>query len=321
MTKKASKNKPFKVFLIIFCLMIASVLLVVGIGGGIKINGKSITKDYIAVLPISGTIASTSDSQETGYDHNHTLVTLEKLMEDESNKGLVLFIDSPGGGVYATDEAYMMIKEYQDKTGRPVYAAMGEMATSGGYYLAAPSKKIFANRNTLTGSIGVRLSTMYDVSEFLDKHGIKVTTITAGKNKAMGDVAVSLTDEQKEIYQSIVDESYDQFVDVVADGREMSLSKVKKLADGRVYTAKQAKENGLIDEIGTVDDAISSMMVYEKLRHCTIKTYNPPEVSLIDQLLASVDKLSLTSESQSIESIMDLNGESGVSIDYICDGI
>lgn len=321
MAKKASKNKPFKVFLTIFFVMIVSILLVVCVGGGVKINGKSISKEYIAVLPVTGTIASTNSSMETGYDHSHTLDTLEKLAEDESNKGLVLFINSPGGGVYATDEAYLMIKEYQKKTGRPVYAAMGEMAASGGYYIAAPCKKIFANRNTLTGSIGVRLSTMYDVSEFLEKHGIKVTTITAGKNKAMGDSAVELTDQQKDIYQSIVDESYDQFVDVVVEGREMSREKAKKLADGRVYTAKQAKKNGLVDEIGTLDEAISSMMVYENLRHCVVKTYNPPEVSVLEQLLASVENIGLTSESQNIETVLGLNGEAGVSIDYICDSI
>lgn len=321
MSKKASKTKPFKVFLVIFSVMIISVLLVLGLTGGIKINGKSLSKEYIAVLPITGTIANTNSSLETGYDHSHTLATLERLIADESNKGLVLFINSPGGGVYATDEAYLMIKEYQDKTGRPVYAAMGELAASGGYYVAAPCKKIYANRNTLTGSIGVRLSTMYDVSEFLDKHGIKVTTITAGKNKAMGDSTVELTKEQKEIYQSIVDESYDQFVNVVAEGREMSLEKAEKIADGRIYTAKQAKKNGLVDEIGTLDEAISSMMVCEKLRHCVVKTYNPPEASLIDQLLASVENLNLTGESQSVENILDLKEKSGVSIDYICDSI
>jgi protease-4 len=131
---------------------------------------------------------------------------------------------------------------------------MGSMAASGGYYIAAPADKIYANRNTWTGSIGVIVGTLFDVSEFLEKYGIKATDITSGPNKAMGSNYEPLTEEQRAIYQSLVDEAYDQFVRIVAEGRGMDIATAKKIADGRIYSAKQAKANGLIDEIMTRED-------------------------------------------------------------------
>ena len=131
---------------------------------------------------------------------------------------------------------------------------MQSMAASGGYYISAPCDKIYANRNTFTGSIGVTMGSYYDVSELLEKYGVKVTTITAGDNKAMGSYTEPMSDEQKAILQSLVDEAYDQFTGIVAEGRKMDIKTVKKLADGRIYSAKQAKENGLIDEIGTFQE-------------------------------------------------------------------
>ena len=112
------------------------------------------------------------------------------------------------------------------------------------------------------------MGTFYDISGLLDKYGIKTETITSGDNKAMGSSVEPMTKEQKEIFQSLVDEAYDQFVGIVADGRNMSVKDVKKLADGRIYTAQQAKNNGLIDEIGTLEDAVADMMVTHDLHDC-----------------------------------------------------
>ena len=129
------------------------------------------------------------------------------------------------------------------------------MAASGGYYISAPADRIVENRNCWTGSIGVTLGTMYDVSELLDKLGVSTVTITSGDNKAMGSSTEPMTKEQREIFQSLVDEAYDQFVGIVAEGRNMPDKKVRKLADGRIYIAKQALENGLIDDIKQYEDA------------------------------------------------------------------
>jgi protease-4 len=188
------------------------------------------------------------------YHHDWTLNTIDKLIGDSYNKGLLLYINSPGGGVYESDELYYKIQDYKQKTDRPVYVYMGSMAASGGYYISAPADKIYANRNAWTGSIGVIVGTLFDVSEFLEKHGIKATEITSGKNKAMGGYFEPMTPEQRAIYQSMVDEAYEQFVDIVAEGRAMSVEDVKKIADGRVLTAAQAKEAGLVDEIMRQED-------------------------------------------------------------------
>ena len=114
----------------------------------------------------------------------------------------------------------MKLKEYKEKTKRPVYAYMGSMAASGGYYISAPADMIFANRNCWTGSIGVTIGTLYDLSGFLERHGIKAVTIASGRNKSMGSIVDPLTDEQRRIFQSLVDEAYDQFVNIVAEERQ-----------------------------------------------------------------------------------------------------
>ena len=230
---------------------------------------------YIGVLEVHGSMYS--DGSDGAYDQKWLLEQIDDMMHDSDNKGLILSIDTPGGSVYTVDELYLKIKEYQEKTKRPVYAYMESMATSGGYYIAAPADMIYANRNCWTGSIGVTVGTVYDISGFLEKLGVTTVTITAGDNKAMGSAVEPLTNEQKAIYQGLVDEAYDQFVSVVAEGRGMSLKRVKSLADGRIYTAKQAKANGLIDEISTRDEAIAAMIQENGLKdcECIILSYTP----------------------------------------------
>ena len=153
--------------------------------------------------------------------------------------GILLRVDSPGGTVYESEELYRKLVAYKEETGRPVWTYMEHYAASGGYYISAPSDKIYANPNTTTGSIGVIMSG-YDMSGLYEKLGIRSVSITSGKNKDMS----KLTEEQIAIYQSSVDESFDRFVEIVADGRKMTEETVREIADGRTYTAKQAKANG-----------------------------------------------------------------------------
>jgi len=147
---------------------------------------------------------------------------------------------------------------------------MGAMAASGGYYISAPADKILADRNCWTGSIGVTMGTQYDISGLLSKYGIKAENLTAGKNKAMGSYVEPLTTEQRQIIQSLLDESYNQFVGVVAEGRKMSVKDVKTLADGRIYTAKQALQNGLIDGIATEDETTQLLKKDYNLNDCDL---------------------------------------------------
>jgi protease-4 len=158
-------------------------------------------------------------------------------------------VDSPGGAVYESEELYEKLQEYKKETGRKIWGYMAHYAASGGYYVSMPADQICANPNTTTGSIGVIISG-YDLTGLYEKLGIEYYSITSGENKDWS----SLSDEQKEIYQSIVDESYDRFVEIVADGRNMDEKEVRKIADGRIYSAKQALNLNLIDEIGLYED-------------------------------------------------------------------
>lgn len=211
--------------------------------------------DYIAVLYIEGVI---QDENHT-YSQSWLLDTIENLTYSSNNKALLLYINSPGGGVYQSDEAYLALEEYKAYTGNPVWAYMGDIAASGGYYIAAAADTIYANRNTWTGSIGVMAGQSIDLTEFMATHGIKMTTITSGKNKNMMNIDSPFTTEQKDIMQSIADEAYDQFTGIIAQSREMDIEYVKELADGRIYTASQAVQNGLIDKVDTFENTLFDM--------------------------------------------------------------
>lgn len=215
-------------------------------------------KDFIAVVPIEGTIQASPESTSmfettVGYDHDMLMEYVDKLMKNDSNKGMILRMDTPGGTVYEADELYLKIKEYKEKTGRPIWVYMESYCCSGGVYIASVADEQYANRITTTGSIGVIMST-YDMSGLYEKLGIKEVNIVSAKNKDMGSTGKPMTKEQLAIYQSVVDEYYQRFVEIVAEGRNMTVDQVKKLADGRIYTATQAVENGLIDGIKTSEE-------------------------------------------------------------------
>lgn len=215
--------------------------------------------NFIGVLNITGTIQASSKSiSASGYDHDKYMDFVNRMEKASNNKGILLYVNSPGGTVYESDEMYTKLMEYKKKTGRPVYAYFANEACSGAYYISMAADKIYANRNTWTGSIGVIIS-MYNYQKLFEKFGIKEDDIVSGPNKNMGSGGVKMSKEQRKIFQGLVDEAYDQFTGIVAEGRDMDISRVKKLADGRIYTAKQAKENGLIDETGSYDDAQKAM--------------------------------------------------------------
>ena len=219
---------------------------IINLGGSYQFNPPS--EDYIAIVRVEGTIQEQSGSStleaSSGYQHDSTMNYIDELMDDSNNKGILLYVDSPGGTVYESEELYQKLKEYKETTKRPIWDYMAHYAASGGYMVSMASDKIYANSNTTTGSIGVIMSG-YDMSGLYKKLGIRYVSITSGKNKDSS----KFTDEQIAIYQDQINEAYEKFVNIVADGRDMSVEDVKKLADGRTYTAKQAKNNGLIDEM------------------------------------------------------------------------
>ena len=226
--------------------------------GKTKDSSKKTNSPYVSVIYINGVI---SEENRT-YNQKWLLKQIKKAKNDPKNRGILLNINSPGGTVYESDEAYLALQAYKRETNRPIFAYFSSLAASGGYYIGCAANYIYANRNTLTGSIGVIAGESVDATGLLEKIGIKMTTITAGRNKNMGNYNSVLTDEQRAIMQSIADEAYEQFTEIVAKSRDMDINKVKTLADGRIYTAKQAKENGLIDFVFQFEEAKEDIRDY-----------------------------------------------------------
>ncbi len=267
--------------------------------------------DYIAIVNVVGTIQEQTATGifevAEGYQHTTTMEYLDQLMYDSYNKGILLYIDSPGGAVYESEELYDKLKEYKENTGNPIWTYMAHYAASGGYMVSMPSDRIFANANTTTGSIGVIMSG-YDMTGLYEKLGIRYVSITSGPMKDSSQ----LTDEQIAVYQGQVDEYYEKFVKMVAEGRGMSEEDVKKLADGRTYTALQALDNGLIDEIETYENMqgimSSELEVYD--------FYEPAlEENVLASLFAEVKGMIPKSEAQILQETA-ASMESGVPMYY-----
>lgn len=197
----------------------------------------------VGVLQIEGSINQS----------RRVIQNIKRVREAKKIKAVVVRIDSPGGGVAATQEIYEEIRKL--KKNKPVIASLGGMATSGGYYIASACDQIVANPGTLTGSIGVIMQ-LGNVEGLMRKLGLKGYNIKSGPHKDMGSPLRSLSREGRAIFQSLVDNVHGQFVSAVAEGRGMPESKIRGLADGRVYSGEQAKGLGLVDHLGNLEDAI-----------------------------------------------------------------
>lgn len=200
--------------------------------------------DKIAIVEINDVIVSSEKTVEQ----------IKKFREDKSIKAIVLRINTPGGGVAASQEIYEEVKRTRDG-GKIVVVSMGSIAASGGYYIAVGSSLIVSNPGTLTGSIGV-LAQFISIKDLAEKLGINQTTIKSGNLKDAGNPFREMNDTDKAYFQDVVDNSFGQFLDVVAKERKMDKETLLKYANGRVFTGLQAKEYGLVDSLGTFEDAI-----------------------------------------------------------------
>jgi len=198
-----------------------------------------------------------------------------RSIDSRPDVGAVVFVvDTPGGSVVATREIYQAIDEME----KPKVVYMREMATSGGYYISTPADSIYADPNTITGSIGV-VAVFADMSGLFEKIGVNVTAITSGSSKDIGSPARKMTEEEKEIMQGIVDEIFLEFKDVVIEHRKgkLNMAEFNKILDGRILTGRQAKSIGLVDELGTKQDAIDRAaelagLPEEEVRICSVST-------------------------------------------------
>lgn len=230
----------------------------------------------IAVLSIDGVIQDTGDAESFFesplYNHKAFMEQLEYVKEAEDVKAIILRVNSPGGGVVESAEVHDKIKEIQNDTKKPVYVSMGSMAASGGYYVSAPADKIFASPETMTGSLGVILQGV-NYAGLAEKYGVEFTTIKSGPYKDIMSPTREMTEEERKILQSMINNSYEGFVKVISEGRGMSVEEVKKIADGRIYDGRQAKELNLIDGFGYLDDVIESVKKDEKLGDAQVVKY------------------------------------------------
>lgn len=269
-------------------------------------------EDFIGQIDVVGEIMASEDalwsSTVTSYDHDLYMNFIDELMYMDNNKGIMLYIDSPGGTVYESDELYLKLMEYKEVTGRPVWAYFASEACSGGYYIAMAADKIYANRNCWTGSIGVVVS-LINCKDLYEKIGIEEIDIVSGDNKAMGALGAELTQEQYDIMQGLVDEAFSQFVEIVCTGRVMDEARVRELADGRIYSAKQAKENGLLDEIGSYEDAMMAFAEEKELAEDI--TYYAPVSDTYDWMTAlygMVQSLKPQTDTELATDIVENNG-------------
>ena len=203
------------------------------------------TQDKVAIVRVEGPI----------LDSQTTIEELKTFAEDPTVRAIVIRIDSPGGGVAPSQEIYNAVKRVRKESNKTVIASMGTVAASGGYYIAVATDRILANPGTLTGSIGVIMQ-MTNFQDLLEKVGVKNVVIKSGKFKDIGSPFRPMKEEDREILQSVMDDVHRQFIEAVADGRSLDSAEVELLADGRVFTGKQAKSILLVDDIGDLQDAI-----------------------------------------------------------------
>jgi protease-4 len=223
------------VTLVVIALVFISIILTM-------LQRNNPLKSKVALVRIEGPIMDSKDAVDE----------LKDYMDDSSIKAIILRLDSPGGAVAPSQEIYSEVKKAAAK--KKVVVSMGSIAASGGYYIASAASRIIANPGTLTGSIGVIME-IPNLEGLMSKIGIKTEVIKSGKNKDIGSMFRSMKPEERQLLQAVMDDVHEQFIRAVAAGRHMKIEDVRKIADGRVFTGEQAVKVGLVDQLGTLEDA------------------------------------------------------------------
>ncbi len=269
--KLKSDKKGIKIFLIIAFSAVIVFIAFYFLGTIIISSGM---RGKIGVIEIEGPIADTKEAMED----------VVKFKEDDSIKGVILRINSPGGAVGPTQEIYSEIKKLKQL--KKVYVSMGSVCASGGYYLAVTGDKVFASPSTITGSIGVIMEQAV-VEDLMKKIGVEANAIKSGALKDTGTPFRKMREDEKIYLQGIIDSIHEQFVNDVAEGRKMPVDRAKQLADGRIYTGLQAKEMGLIDSIGTFYDVVDDLQKEIGIKGKPSLVYGKRPFSFLRWLLSS----------------------------------
>lgn len=229
-----------------FLVLLGLLILIIIISLSLVILQKNVPMgDKVALIRVEGPIVDSKD----------TVDQIKDFVKDPSTKAIVLRVDSPGGAVAPSQEIYEEVRKAITK--KKIVVSMGSVAASGGYYIAAPASRIFANPGTLTGSIGVIME-IPNFQGLMNKLGIKTEVVKAGRHKDIASIFRGIKKEDREILQGVLDNVHDQFITAVADGRKMLREDVNKIADGRVFTGEQALKAGLVDELGDLEDAVKA---------------------------------------------------------------
>lgn len=228
---------------ILFLLSAGFSLVVYGISAILSDKHSFALHDKVGIVSIEGFIG----------DSNDVVEQLSQFGKDDTIKAVVVRINSPGGGVAPSQEVYEAVVQLKKK--KKVVASMGSVAASGGYMIACATDKIVANPGTITGSISA-IMTFANAEELLKKIGLKTSVVKSGKFKDIGSPAREMTAEERSLIQELVDDIYDQFLDTVSQNRRISKEDLKNIADGRVFSGRQAKKIGLIDDIGDMTYAV-----------------------------------------------------------------
>ncbi|RLF91235.1 signal peptide peptidase SppA [Thermococci archaeon] len=242
---KERSGKAILIIILVLLLVIPGLFLVVE-------EREEATSDKVAILYIEGTlVASDTISQASSV---RIAKQLDDIGEKKNVKAVVIRINSPGGSPVASQEIYQAIERLKKK-GKKVVVSMGDIATSGAYYLSSAADKIVAEPSTITGGIGV-ISIKTDLSGLLEKIGVRFEVVKAGEYKDMWFYNRPMTEEERKYLQEMVNEMYEQFIEDVSKGRNMTKEELYEIADGRVFTGSRAKELGLVDELGGLHEAV-----------------------------------------------------------------
>lgn len=229
---------------------------------------------------------------------------LDAVLADDTVKAVMLSVNTPGGGVIESADIHEKLVQIKEEKQIPIYVSMGSMAASGGYYISAPADKIFAQRETITGSIGVIMQSV-NYEKLAEKVGIEFETIKSGEHKDMFGGSRPSTPEELAMLQEMIDESYEEFVNIIEQGRNMSEADVKKVADGRILGGTQAMKAGLVDEIGNEKATLNALRADYELQDAELFEYAVDSgswASLIGMKIGSV--FSPSAESQVLSKII-----------------
>ncbi|HYA31277.1 MAG TPA: signal peptide peptidase SppA [Thermodesulfovibrionales bacterium] len=259
--------KKLVLFTVALLIVLALVSLMIALfqKGGVPIGDK------VALVRVEGPIIDSKSAADE----------IREYAKDASIKAIVLRVDSPGGAVAPSQEIYEEVKKATAK--KKVVVSMGSLAASGGYYISSPASRIVANPGTLTGSIGVIME-IPNIEGLMSKVGVKTEVIKSGRHKDIASMFRGIGKEERAILQGVLDDVHEQFIESVAEGRKMPAGEVRKLADGRIFTGRQALGTGLVDELGNLDDAVKAAAKLSGIK-------GEPEVVTKKEKLSFIDLL------------------------------